>query len=304
MDKLGQKRLNNGSLPVNPILNVYAGMLADVIEERRVPLEARELLQKITNLTNVDITTREILIPKYKYDGKALITDLRPKTVPVIAADTEVIRVKLKFISIGIEQDPNKKDDILNGKVYPINEVTKAMRIAAETENDFILNGFEQLGVKGFNDETIAGAHVVAAGKTWETSTGEEILEDILKLKKALTAQKKYTAKTLGIPHELDHLFDKTYTRKDGSEIVTGETLRNILEKRNYFENYKSILGIKNPVGMEDTPNTLGYIEVLPLTLGEPYKEGRSEIIPIEEKVSEFVLMEPEALAILTGATE
>ena len=89
MDKLGQKRLNNGSLPVNPILNVYAGMLADVIEERRVPLEARELLPRITNLENVDITTREILIPKYKYDGKALITDLKPKTVPVIAADTE-----------------------------------------------------------------------------------------------------------------------------------------------------------------------------------------------------------------------
>lgn len=304
MDKLGQKRTNSGSLPVNPILNVYAGMLADVIEERRVPLEARELLPKITNLTNVDITTREIFIPKYKYDGKALITDLKPKTVPVIAADTEVIRVPLKFISIGIEQDPNKKDDILNGKIYPINEVEKAMRVVAETENNFILNGFEQLGVKGFNDETIAGAHVVAAGKSWATSTGEEILEDILKLKKALTAQKKYEAKTLCIPHELDHLFDRTYTRKDGSEIVTGATLRQVLKDREYFENYKSILGIKNPVGMEDTPSTLGYVEVLPITLDKPYTEGRSEIIPVEEKVSGFVLMEPEALAILTGAND
>ena len=55
---------------------------------------------------------------------------------------------------------------------------------------------------------------------------------------------------------------------------------------------------------MEDTSNTLGYVEVLPIALDKPYTEGRSEIIPIEEKVSGFVLMEPEALAILTGAND
>ena len=94
-----------------------------------------------------------------------------------------------------------KKDDILNGKIYPIKEVEKAMRVVAETENNFILNGFEQLGVKGFNDETIAGAHVVAAGKSWATSTGEEIFRRYFKIKKSFNKLKKNMRQKLYVFH-------------------------------------------------------------------------------------------------------
>ena len=180
-------------ITVNPLRDVYAGTLADVIEEKRIPLDARELLPRVTNFDGLDIATRNLTYVKYFYDGKALITDLRPNTVPVLADDGKPYTVPLKWISFGVRTDVNELDDIKTGKLYPVNRIRQAFRIVAETENTFLLNGFEQLGIDGFEDmDSGEGIHVVAGSKRWETATGEEILEDILKMKIAMETGRKY----------------------------------------------------------------------------------------------------------------
>lgn len=136
-----QYKLNAMGVPVDGIRDVYAGSLADVIEAKRVPLEARLVIPRITNLDGVDISTRHITYTRYTYDGKAIITDLKPKTVPTVIGDATPETFPLKWISVGVETDVNELDDIRTGKTYPLNRTEKAFRIVAETENDFLLMG-------------------------------------------------------------------------------------------------------------------------------------------------------------------
>ena len=289
-------------ITVNPLRDVYAGTLADVIEEKRIPLEARELIPRITNFDGVDIATRHLTYVKYFYDGKALITDLRPNTVPVLADDGKPYAVPLKWISFGVRTDVNELDDIKTGKLYPVNRIRQAFRIVAETENTFLLNGFEQLGIDGFEDmDSGEGIHVVAGSKRWETATGEEILEDILKMKIAMETGKKFIARTLAVPEKLAFILERVYTTKTGERSSNAESIREVLVKRGYFQNIKSVIGIAAPMGLDDIPENMGFVEVQPISIGEEYKEGRATVAPIEEKVSPFILIQPEAVVKLTG---
>lgn len=284
------------------IRDVYAGALADIIEEKRVPLEARRLIPRITNLDGVDVATRHVTYIKYYYDGKAQITDLRPKTVPVLTDDGIPVTIPLKWISFGIQTDINDLDDIKTGKVYPVNRTEKAFRIVAETENNFLLSGFEQLGIDGFEDmDTDAGIHIVAGAKKWETATGEEIAEDVLKMKIAMETGKKFTARTLALPEKLNFILERTYTSKTGETMSDARSIREVLEGRKYFERIEGVIGIAVPVGLDDIPSNMGFIDVQPLSIGEEYKEGRATITPIEEKISGFALIQPQAVVKLTG---
>lgn len=290
------------AITVSAIRDVYAGALADIIEEKRVPLEARELLPRITNLDGVDVATRTITYIKYFYDGKAQITDLRPRTVPVLADDGIQKTEPLKWISFGVETGPNELDDIRTGKIYPLNRTEKAFRIVAETENDFLLSGFEKLGIEGFEDmDGDAGIHIVAGTKKWETATGEEIVTDVLNMKIAMETGKKYVARTLALPEKLNFILDKPYTSKTGETMSDARSIREVLEGRRYFQNIKGVIGITVPVGLDDTPQNMGFVEVVPLSIGQEYEEGRATITPIEEKVSPFILIQPEAVVKLTG---
>ena len=290
---------NNG-LPVNPITDVYAGVLAEIIESKRVPLDAREIIPMITNTDGIDLTSRMIMWVEYNFTGKTVITDLRPKTLPTIQADAVPKSAPLKWISVGIETTIDEEDDIKAGKVYPVNRTEQAFRVVAEGENTFLLDGFTKLGAKGFGAlAAVDGIHVVAAGKTWALSTGEEIVEDIRKMKVAMVTGKKFMAKTLALPQTLDLLLDRTYT---GTGITsTGRTIREVLNDRKYFDNIKSVLGIDSPVGLDDVQSNMGFVAAVNVTIGEEYKEGRNKITPIEEKISPFILFQPESVVKLTG---
>lgn len=290
------------SIAKSAIRDVYAGALADIIEEKRVPLFAREILPRITNLDGVDVATRHVVYIKHFFDGKALITDLRPNTVPTLADDGIPTTIPLKWISFGVRTDINELDDIKTGKVYPLNRTEQAFRIVAETENDFLLKGFEKLGLKGFVSEGHQGIHVVTASKTWETATGEEIVGDILKMKVAMETGKKFVARTLVLPEKLDFILERPYTSKAGETITDAKSIREVLIGRKYFANIKGVIGIETAMGLDDIPSNMGFIDVLPLSIGKEYEEGRATITPIEEKISEFALIQPEAVVKLTGA--
>lgn len=296
-----QYKLNAMGVPVDGIRDVYAGSLADVIESKRVPLEARLVIPRITNLDGVDISTRHITYTRYTYDGKAIITDLKPKTVPTVIGDVTPETFPLKWISVGVETDVNELDDIRTGKVYPLNRTEKAFRIVAETENDFLLNGFNALGIEGINNQT-SGIHIVAAASQWSTATGSQIVEDIRKMKVAMETGKKFVARTLNLPQALDFILDKPYTSSAGQELSTAMSIREVLMDKKYFENVRSVIGIDTPVLLDDVSNNMGFVAVQDITIGEEYLEGRSRITPIEEKISPFVLLEPEAVVKLTGA--
>ncbi len=299
MRTFGQKE--NG-VSINALRDVYAGALADVIEEKRVPLDARRIIPRITNLDGIDVATRHLVFVKYAYDGTAIITDLRPKTLPTIHADAASATVPLKWISIGIETDVNELDDIRTGKVYPVNRTEQAFRIVAEQENKFLLDGFEKLGLDGLNDlETAEGIHVVAASKKWAESTGEEIIEDLRKMRVAMITGKKFTARTLNLPQELDFILDKVYTDSNGTATSDAKTIREVLLARKYFDRIESVIGITAPLLLDDIPSNMGFVDVQPLTIGKEYEEGRSTITPIEEKVSPFILLQPESVVKLTG---
>lgn len=304
MKDIGNKQFKTNAMgvPVDGIRDVYAGALADVIEAKRTPLEAREIIPRITNLDGVDISTRHITYTRYTFDGKAIITDLKPKTVPTVIGDAKPETFPLKWISVGVETDVNELDDIRTGKVYPLNRTEKAFRIVAETENNFLLNGFNALGIEGINNQT-AGINTVAAGAQWSTATGSQIVEDIRKMKEAMETGKKFVARTLNLPQKLDFILDKPYTDKDGKEISDAKSIREVLEGKKYFERIKSVIGIDTPIGLDDIPNNMGFVAVQDITIGEEYMEGRSRITPIEEKISPFVVLEPEAIVKLTGAT-
>ena len=294
------ERINGQSLPVDPIRDVYAGVLGEIIETKRVPLEARDIIPIITNTDGIDLTSRVIAWTEYNFTGKSVVTDLRPKTLPTIQADAVPKTAPLKWISVGIETTPDEEDDIKAGKVYPINRTTQAFRVVAEGENSFLLDGFAKLGVKGLKGLVGGdGIHVVAAGKTWATSTGEEILEDIRKMKVAMVTGKKFMAKTLVLPQALDLMLDKTYT---GTGVTsTGRTIREVLVDRGYFDTVKSIVGIDDPIGLDDIQENMGFVPAVNTTIGMEYMEGRSKITPIEEKISPFILFQPESVVKLTG---
>lgn len=296
------KDIRKNGITTNPLRDVYAGTLANIIEEKRIPLEARELLPRITNLDGVDVATRHVTYTKYYFDGKALITDLRPKTVPVLADDGISKTVPLKWISFGVETDVNELDDVRTGKIYPVNRTQNAFRIVAETENKFLLSGFEKLGIEGFEDmDEDAGIHVVAGTKKWAEATGEEIVEDVLNMRIAMETGRKYVARTLVLPEKLNFILDRPYTSKTGETMSDARSIREVLEGRKYFQNIKGIIGISVPMGLDDIPENMGFIEIQPISIGEEYKEGRATITPIEEKVSSFVLIQPEAVVKLTG---
>ena len=294
-------RTNGQSVPVDSVRNVYAAAVGEIIETKRVPLEARDIIPQITNLDGIDLTSRIVSWTEYNYTGKSVVTDLKPKTLPTIQADAVPKTAQLKWISIGIETTEDEMDDIANGKVYPINRTEQAFRIAAEGENSFLLDGFSKLGVKGLEGLVSGdGIHTVAAGKSWSAMTGEEIVDSVRKMKAALVADKRFTARTLCIPMALDLLLDKTYT---GTGITpTGVSTREILMSRGYFENYKAVLGITLPLGLDDTPSNMGFVQAAALSIGKEYYEGRTMITPIEEKVSPFILFQPKAVVKLTGA--
>lgn len=297
-------RENNMNMPLNALTDVYAGVLANVILEDRVPLEARDIIPKITNIDGLDIASRTISAVRYFTDGKALISDLRPNTLPVMSAVATKGSWDLKWISIAIRTDINEKDDIATGKVKPVNKTIEAFRIVAETENDFLLNGFNKLGVDGINSvDGNQGIHIVAAVKPWATATGEEIVGDIAKMYEAMTTGKIYKARTLAMPEKLNFLINsKVYTDKTGKVIDSAMTIKEVLDKRGYFETYKSIIGIEAPMLLDDVPENFGFVPVLDITIGETYKNGRAEETPIEEKLSEFMLLKPLAIVKLTGA--
>ena len=297
------ERINGQSLPVDPIRDVYAGALAEVIETKRVPLEAREIIPIITNTSEMTITKRKIEWTEYNFTGKTVVTDLKPKTLPTIQADAVAKDAQLKWISVGIETTEDEEDDVKAGIVYPVSRTEQAFRIVAEGENSFLLDGFAKLGIKGLKGLVSGdGIHVVAAGKAWATATGEEILEDIRKMKVAMVTGKKFMAKTLALPQELDLILDKQYSYTSGGNTVVSEkTTRVVLEERKYFDNYKSIVGIDDPIGMDDSPSNMGFVPVSAITIGKEYMEGRNKITPIEEKISPFILFQPESVVKLSG---
>lgn len=299
-------RKDNGiNIPVNALTDVYAATYAQVIMEKKVPLEARELLPKITNIDGMDISSRTVTAVKYFTEGKALITDLRANTLPVMNARAMKETWDLKWIGIAVRTDVNERDDIANGKVIPVNKITEAARVIAETENEFLLNGFNKLGAEGINEITsTSGIHIVAATKPWATATGEEIVGDIANMYKAMTTGKLYKAKTLSIPEELNFLINsRVYTDISGKTIDSALTIKEVLDKRGYYTNYKPVIGIKAPLMLDDEPENFGFVAVQDISVGETYMNGRTEETPIEEKISEFMLLQPMSIAKLEGAT-
>lgn len=294
------KRQN--TIASSPLIDVYSRMLADYILEKRTPTFARDILPKIAVNSDMDVALKHLVYVKYTFDGKADISDLRQKTLPVINEGAESHTVNLRWLSVGIETDPNKEDDIRTGKVKPVNAIQRAFKIITETEDSFLLDGFTALSAKGLNDDKLAGIHLVTAGKTWATSTGEEIVEDIRKMHVAMVTGMKYTARTLALPQEFDLLLDKIYTNKAGQAIDSAKTTREVLMGKNFYQNHKVVLGITAPMLLDDISENFGFVEILPVTVGEEYSEGRNKISPVEEKISEFILINPESIVRLSGA--
>lgn len=121
-------------------------------------------------------------------------------------------------------------------------------------------------------------------------------------MKVAMETGKKFVARTLNLPQALDFILDKPYTSSAGQELSTAMSIREVLMDKKYFENVRSVIGIDTPVLLDDVSNNMGFVAVQDITIGEEYLEGRSRITPIEEKISPFVLLEPEAVVKLTGA--
>lgn len=297
---------NNGVTVVGDALKkVYTAALANIIIEKKIPLEARELLPKITNLQGMNISTRKIAAITYKSEGKAIVTDLRPRTVPVLTAEGNIKEWNTKWISIGMITGVDEKDDIASGITLPIPKTLQHFRVVQEGENDFLLNGFKQLGIEGINSKDSGdGIHIVAAGGQWASASGEAIVEDIGKLYEALTTGGLYTARTLMMPEKLDFLISRTiYTDKAGTPNINALTIKEVLEKRGYYLNYKVTRFIQAPMLTDDIEENFGFVDIVPLRISETFPVERDDKNIIEEKVSEFMLLQPHSIAKLTGAT-
>lgn len=282
---------------------VFTAKLAKIIETKRVPLEARDIIPRVTDFYNLSLSDRSIEWVEYNFSGEAIVTDLKPNTVPVLVAGTGAKRSALKYITAGVRVTANDKQEIADGKKNPMMDIQKSYRIVAEAENNLLMNGFTALGITGVNGLAEGGIHTVAATKPWATATGEEILEDIRKMRAAMVTGKKFAARTLALPQTLDLLLDKQYTHSDaGNTVVSDKTTREVLMSRMYFDDYKSIVGLQSPLGLDNIEENMGFAEVMGLRISDFYTEGRSEIYPVEEKISEFMLFQPEAVVKLTGA--
>lgn len=300
-----QVRNNGLTIAGDPLKKVYTAALANIITEKKVALEAREILPRITNLIGLNISTRKISAIVYRAEGKAIITDLRASTLPVMIAEASKKEWDTKWISIGMRTDVNERDDIAAGITLPVNKTLEHFRVVQETENEFLLNGFKLLGIEGINSKDSGdGIHIVAAGGQWASATGEAIVADIGKLYEALTTGGIYTARTLLMPEKLDFLISQTiYTDKAGTANMNALTIKEVLEKRGYYLNYKRVRGIQAPMLVDDIPENFGFVDIEPLSISETYKNGRADENAIEEKISEFMLLKPLSIAKLTGAT-
>ncbi|MEG0730589.1 MAG: encapsulin [Cetobacterium sp.] len=287
----GISKINNAA--TNPIMNIIAAGINKAVEERRIVLKMGSLLPLITDLTNFDVTSTEILYNKTAFTGKAQVTDQMPNTVPTVVTGTIQDKARMKWISAGVEVSREKRAFIDSGKTITLNdEVMKAMRVIQEEEDRFLRKGVQELGVSGIDN--IEGTNIYVSSK-WATLTGEQILEDIRKGWAAHTLDGRFDATSMWIDKTL---YDELYKPYSASEP---KSVLEVLQARNWFENIESIPGFGGAVIVEDNEECFGHAVQTPLRIGASYMEGTTEIFIIEEHVSGIIIKQPESITKFEG---
>ena len=286
------QKINN--MATDPIKNVLAGSVVQVIEEKQIKLFMSTIIPKVTDVDGVDVTSKEILFNREYFKGRAIVTDQRPETVPTVVMDSERVSVPMKWVSTGLRITLDDKDKFAKGITKFENKARAAMRTIAEEEENFLKNGIVELGTIGL--QTIPGMKIVPTADLWKNLTGEEILEELRISWNAHTVDGLFEALALWLDKDLFDLLQKPYSATEPKTIL------NLLVERNWYGKIISIPRFGSGMIAEDLPSNFGYHEDLPLGMHVEYKEGTTDVYMLQEHISSIMVFQPSSLTRIEGA--
>lgn len=286
------QKINNGA--TDPIRNVLAGSLRQVVVDRQITLFMARLLPLITDVDGIEVTTENVFFNRGYFEGKAQITDSRPDSVPTVAIDSKRESVPMKWISIGLAITRQDRDLYAQGITKFENKSLAAMRVMAEKEEEFLRTGVIELSLGGF--ETVAGINIVTAVAKWETLTGAQILEEIREYWSAHTMNGKFAAKSFWLDKQLHDLLYKPFSDKEPKSTLE------VLVGRKWFQNIVSIPNYNAATIVEDEPSNFGYIIDVPPKITEKYMDKTTEVHMLEEHLSSVMILQPQSITKIEGA--
>lgn len=252
-------------------------------------LKARAIIPVITSIS-ADPSDEFIVVPRIKYTGQAIISNQRLRTLPLVEFETEKETSPLKFIGMGVEIGPDDRDKINAGKSNPGTKVNATLRIVAQNENDMLLGQLS--GISGVNVYTCPNGGGGTA--LWADKTPEEILADINGMIAMHTSSAVFIARTLVVDSSL---MDKFISQV---QTISTDELIDIMRRKNIIVEFVPNFG--DVMLTDNTESNFGFVEALALGRGTTYQEGRCDVIPIEEKITGVVLLQPQSITRAGGA--
>lgn len=300
------KKSTKGNSPlVTKLSGAFKASLEEIIEEKRIKLDARELIpaKPKGGIVGMTVGKRVIEYMKLGFSGKVNRSFTRGKSLPRLVFGKETVVKKLLFLGTELEIDKDMKDEIEGGDVLPKDLTNYPVKLILEDENDLLINGDDKLGLEGLANLTGRRDHIVVAGAkgttTWKDKTGEEIVRDIVKAISEFEKDGKFQARTLACSSNLHYELESKYIKETTVTVLEDLKKRGYSVKKNY--SLKDDLGQDTFAILDNTSENYFFVEVLPPGLTDDYKEGRSSINVFEEKLSEVIAPHPEAIMFLGG---
>lgn len=299
--------VKSGGQLVTKLNNAFKVSLLEAIQEKRVILDARELIpaRPATSVTGLTIGKRYIEFMKLSYTGKVARTMTRGKSLPRVVFDKKTDMRKLVFLGTEIEIDRDMKDAITGGDALPTDITGAAVRVIMEDDNDLLMNGDTALGLEGLATVTGSRTYVVGNGVAgtpeFETKTAVEIADDVVGAVAEFEKEGKFKAEVLAFhPSIYYHLDTKRFgTNGEGRTVLEDLNSRGYNVQKKY--SLKDSSGAPGMAILDKKPENYFFIEVTAPQNTDNYKEKTSEISIYEEKITEVIAPQPEAIMFIEG---
>lgn len=288
---------------VTRLIEPFNSALETSIMERQGKIDARLHIPQIdpSKFRNLTVSKKTVSYQKIDYSGEVKVSDGRSDDLGRIRASKTPHTAHLHFLGIGVELGPDDVDAIEGGDVIPIADTNKAVDIILRAENKVFFSGYAPLGRVGLANLPGRRSYSVltgAAGFEWDKKNGPEILKDVRNSIADFNKDGKYEANKLIVNRAFWPKLKEDYSDKDS---VTIEDKIKTLIGIEYSYGIVDDSGVEAVALVEESPENYGFVEVEAASAQAEYPDKRNTIVPVEEKVSEVIGFNPEAVMYLDG---
>ncbi|GLI57730.1 hypothetical protein PM10SUCC1_32440 [Propionigenium maris DSM 9537] len=288
---------------VTRLVEPFNSALETSIMERQGKIDARLHIPQIdpSRFRNLTVSKKTVTYQKVDYSGEVKVSDGRSEDLGRIRASKKKHIAHLHFLGIGVELGPDEVDAIEGGDVIPIADTNKAVDIILRAEDKVLFSGYAPLGRIGLANLPGRRSYSVvtgAAGFTWAKKTGPEILKDVIESIADFNKDGKYEANKLLVNRAFWPKLKEDYS--DKSSVTIEEKIKALINIE-YSYGVVDDSGVEAVSLVEEAPENYGFIEVEAASAQAEYPDKRKTVVPVEEKVSEVIGFNPEAVMYLDG---